>query len=671
MPSLIHANDDDTNNNNSNKRQPQHRIILLLDLDSFYAQTECVRLGYNAAETSLALLQWNSVLAVTYPARRFGIQRGDSWQAVQEKSNGQCLAVHVPILSTTTSNTSNTTVTTASNRTGNDTERDDTATSPDTTTTTTTTIIPASLQSDYDSIFVLTPAEREAARLECLGQRKHSHQGKACIERYRVASGRIFETVQAWLAAQSATIVLERASIDEFFLDVTAACYDSSSNNDNDIDTTELSPWSIDGVTVAQALAKTVRIGPNNKNDSSSNNKNNTDWPDASFPEDDMDLVALRRGCAVALAIRQAVMTELGFTLSAGVSTNKTLAKLSASYGKPAGQAVTEPDHTDYLLQQTQLKKCRNLGGKLGSKVQALLPAQVPTTVHSIARYLSLPDLQQGLRDAATAAWVFDMARGIDKEVVAPKTDTATAMTKSITAFKALPFVAGGHRITQESTVQWIQLLAEEVVMRVEQDAGRNSRYPRSCSIHYAAGVQPTEDIRPHRKASKSLRTHFPPQRLAVAQRIADLTKRVPALIRDKEGDSFTIHRVGLCAIDFLWRESNNAIESYFTTSTATASAAVTTTSQSNKGATEIVNPEEHRTTIGQEVREYCPVSSVAATSKDVTPAVSADMEMALKLQASYDREHRVLQVMDKKGAAATTRRPPKTRRIDSFFTKR
>jgi DNA polymerase eta len=38
------------------------RIVLLFDLDCFYAQCERVRLGLEN-DCSLALLQWNSVLA--------------------------------------------------------------------------------------------------------------------------------------------------------------------------------------------------------------------------------------------------------------------------------------------------------------------------------------------------------------------------------------------------------------------------------------------------------------------------------------------------------------------------------------------------------------------------------------------------------------------------------
>eukprot|EP00537_Pseudo-nitzschia_pungens_P014996 CAMPEP_0172399152 /NCGR_PEP_ID=MMETSP1061-20121228/39551_1 /TAXON_ID=37318 /ORGANISM="Pseudo-nitzschia pungens, Strain cf. pungens" /LENGTH=107 /DNA_ID=CAMNT_0013131937 /DNA_START=10 /DNA_END=329 /DNA_ORIENTATION=- len=75
----------------SNQHQHQHqhqhhnRCVLLFDMDCFYAQCERVRLGL-PLDVKLCLFQWNSVLAVTYPAREHGIKRGDSWDDVAAKT---------------------------------------------------------------------------------------------------------------------------------------------------------------------------------------------------------------------------------------------------------------------------------------------------------------------------------------------------------------------------------------------------------------------------------------------------------------------------------------------------------------------------------------------------------------------------------------------------------
>ncbi|KFY30081.1 hypothetical protein V494_08281 [Pseudogymnoascus sp. VKM F-4513 (FW-928)] len=50
------------------------RVIAHVDLDAFYAQCEMVRLGV-PEDKPLAVQQWQSLIAVNYPARKFGISR--------------------------------------------------------------------------------------------------------------------------------------------------------------------------------------------------------------------------------------------------------------------------------------------------------------------------------------------------------------------------------------------------------------------------------------------------------------------------------------------------------------------------------------------------------------------------------------------------------------------
>jgi DNA polymerase eta len=50
------------------------RVIAHIDLDAFYAQCETVRLGL-AEDQPLAVQQWSGLIAVNYPARKFGVTR--------------------------------------------------------------------------------------------------------------------------------------------------------------------------------------------------------------------------------------------------------------------------------------------------------------------------------------------------------------------------------------------------------------------------------------------------------------------------------------------------------------------------------------------------------------------------------------------------------------------
>ena len=149
-------------------------------------------------------------MAVTYPARRlYGIKRGDGWDVVEQKSGGRCLAIHLPILRNGAS------VSEAQ-------------------------VVDDNVELAYQNVYGLgTDQRRDVLRHE-LGKRRSNSEGKACLERYRLASTRIFrvvlETLQNRLGKDK--FVLERASIDELFLDVTHYCW-------SNIDLTDLNWLSV------------------------------------------------------------------------------------------------------------------------------------------------------------------------------------------------------------------------------------------------------------------------------------------------------------------------------------------------------------------------------------------------------------------------------------------
>jgi nucleotidyltransferase/DNA polymerase involved in DNA repair len=698
-------------------------------------------------------MQWNSALAVTYPARkRFAIKRGDGWDDIKQKSSSssssmqqqqtkeqssssnneddktnnetynECLAIHVPILTT------------------NDDETDDSNNNVDDTAAD----IDDTIQDEYNRIFGLTAQEKERCRLQELGVRKFAHQGKASIERYRIASARIFTTVLEYCQELDSSIVLERASIDEFFIDVTAAVFafaaKSSSSDGPSLGTSDSVVVRLETVVVGQEQSE---VNPEHGEDGGGGRGGGGE-------EDKEHVQAMWRGCAIAHGIRTAVRKQLGFTLSAGIGPNKSIAKLSASYGKPNGQAVTLPQHVAYLLNQTPISSCRNLGGKRGKQIQALLPSNVPTTVGSIARYLSLPDLQRKLSAAHTASssssgsssntstntqqqthglavWVYNLARGIDNEPVVSKNESAV-LTKSITAFKALPHNNSSGNARSQGRQQhhslaeaqpWLLLLAKELVNRVERDAARHARYPRQCTIHYivAATTTSTAGSRSRNITSNSnsrtIRMSFPLARLSTQQKIQELSTKPMQLIVSKEQNQdnhLRITHIGLCAVNFLVRDvSARSINSYFepsanTTTTSCAAAAVTNNDKNDDEALVVLqqpDPSSSPSPACIESSHTVPATlAVAQTSTTLssnaarayTPCsraktLESDLELAKKMQKEFDREQRVLEAMDagmnkkrkndnhkkkaRRGSTSTSQPDHKTRRIDSFFTKR
>ncbi|KIY66533.1 DNA polymerase eta [Cylindrobasidium torrendii FP15055 ss-10] len=68
------------------------RVIALCDSDAFYAACEMVRLGIT--DKPLVVLQWESLIAVNYPARKFGISRMDKLKDAKARCP-ELVVVHV------------------------------------------------------------------------------------------------------------------------------------------------------------------------------------------------------------------------------------------------------------------------------------------------------------------------------------------------------------------------------------------------------------------------------------------------------------------------------------------------------------------------------------------------------------------------------------------------
>ena len=180
------------------------------------------------------------------------------------------------------------------------------------------------IQHAYEKIYHLTKEEQLECQKKERGVRRHCYEGKACLERYRIASMRIFSVVLESLrerlgdkSGKDRRFVLERASIDEFYLDITNYCY---SNECNDISMAETTCKNDNTVVVGCDVIAGANI------------ENENDWIQQE--------AAFQRACRVSRWIRQDVWETLGFTMSAGISTNKMMAKLAASYGKPNGQEI-------------------------------------------------------------------------------------------------------------------------------------------------------------------------------------------------------------------------------------------------------------------------------------------------------------------------------------------
>eukprot|EP00937_MAST-01D_sp_MAST-1D-sp2_P002993 g2993.t1 len=268
------------------------RVVLHLDADCFYAQVERRRLGLDE-RTPLVVMSWAGATAVSYPARAAGVERFDSAAAVRRR----CPAARLVYMETLEEGT-----------------------------------VP------------------HAPGAEPVRTQRDARMSKLCLQRYRHAADTVFRAVAAWATRAGATAgvrppVLERASIDECYLDVTALAVAAA----------------------AGAGAGAGAAGNEGTGDEASEGEGEQEEDE----EDERRL--LRAGAELCATLRGAVRGETGYVLSGGVAVNKAAAKLASARNKPDGQAVLGRRTGRAALLARPLRATPGCGGRLGAAVEAFV----------------------------------------------------------------------------------------------------------------------------------------------------------------------------------------------------------------------------------------------------------------------------------------------------------
>ena len=99
-------------------------------------------------------------------------------------------------------------------------------------------------------------------------------------------------------------------------------------------------------------------------------------------------------GCpleTVAERLRNTMSSEMGLTVSVGISLTKTLAKLCSKFRKPNGQTILRREHLPAMLRRTQIAKVWGVGPASAAKLQSLgIATAYDFTVMDEARVLKL-----------------------------------------------------------------------------------------------------------------------------------------------------------------------------------------------------------------------------------------------------------------------------------------
>ncbi|KAH8305804.1 hypothetical protein KR059_011044, partial [Drosophila kikkawai] len=299
---------------------------------------------------------------------------------------------------------------------------------------------------------------------------------KADTSKYRDAGKEVANVLQRF------TTLLERASVDEAYLDIT--------------ETVNLRMQQMQSGAFAlkpQELFNTFAVGYTSIGDYVNKITKRFANPyvdDERFAlsYDQNDLPAVRQsdirlliGASVAGEVRAAVKNETGYECSAGIAHNKILAKLAAGLNKPNKQTVLPLAEIPGLFDALPVGKIKGLGGKFGEVVCETMGIKF---LGQIVKFTEA-ELQRKF-DEKNGSWLFNISRGIDLEAVTPR-----FYSKSIGCCKKFP---GRNNITGLKTLQhWLGELSSEINDRLEKDFIENNRKAKQMVVQYVQDIDGEE----------------------------------------------------------------------------------------------------------------------------------------------------------------------------------
>ncbi|XP_061913990.1 DNA polymerase eta [Entelurus aequoreus] len=298
--------------------------------------------------------------------------------------------------------------------------------------------------------------------------------GKADLTHYREASVEVIEVMSRFA-------VIERASIDEAYMDLTAAVQQRLKDGaDKHMEAHLLR------TTYVQGYPHSLPEGPEAADEDAVTDKEKQrssgvqQWL-ASIPTNNCAELQLTTGALIVEEMRAAVEQHTSFSCSAGISHNKVLAKLACGLNKPNRQTILPLESVTELFNTLPISKIRNLGGKLGASITAHLQ------VENMGELTRFSQAQLGKHfGEKTGQWLYDLCRGVEFEAVKPR-----QLPKSIGCSKNFP--GKTSLVTKEQVQHWLHQLALELEERLTKDREVNGRVAKSLTV----GVRQLGNTRP------------------------------------------------------------------------------------------------------------------------------------------------------------------------------
>uniref|UniRef100_A0A183CP19 UmuC domain-containing protein n=1 Tax=Globodera pallida TaxID=36090 RepID=A0A183CP19_GLOPA len=294
-------------------------------------------------------------------------------------------------------------------------------------------------------------------------------QEKGDLGKYRSASEEVFEV----LAGFSQNIIVEKASIDEAYLDLTESCKNELANETTEdfvrkmvSETDKLFPG-----TFLEMAWPMLSSGPKSAGHCDRGHTGGAN-PSSNLGTNAFHLFS--RNCT-----QQGIV--FAKNLAKKVHVVKVLAKLVCSRHKPSRQSVIVPQNIAQLFEDTPISSVRSLGGKFGHQLMQQF------SVKTMGDLQLVPHKELFDHFPESAVWLIRLLDGEDDDVVSAKLPPkSVGVSKNFPGQTALNSTA--------SAKKWVQGLSVELSKRLIEHESKHcgglhnfERYPHISNIHFSA----------------------------------------------------------------------------------------------------------------------------------------------------------------------------------------
>ncbi|CAI4231433.1 unnamed protein product [Auanema sp. JU1783] len=284
------------------------------------------------------------------------------------------------------------------------------------------------------------------------------HMDKADIQKYRDASAEVFNV----LNNVDPRITVERASVDEAFLDLTQYVEEACELNEAEQLVDEYLN-NLDSIFPSTHFANgkdTDSLDENGKK--YSREETMKEWLDV-YCRHNKEQLKMAFAAHLTEKIRASIHRETQFYCSGGVGPNKMLAKLVCARHKPRQQTIVCMENVSEVFKQTKVTDVRMLGGKLGLGLCEFFKIK---TMYELAG-VDMDALASHC--PGQARWVWQLARGHDDEAVKLRnSQSSIAVSKNFPGKNAIVGV--------EMMKKWLDGLTKELSKRLITDQIANKR---------------------------------------------------------------------------------------------------------------------------------------------------------------------------------------------------